>query len=94
MSNTEGSIPGNGHSVRIPNTGSSGVWLTTVTVHGLFTVSSGNEIIYLLAEEEFGSWAVTDRRLSLVYLPSSYEIRDGEALAPPVTTQHNRLPGQ
>jgi hypothetical protein len=88
VSDTEGSMPsGGGSSVRIPDTGSSGVWLTTVTVHGLFAVTPGNKTIYFLADESFGTWTVYDRRISLVYLPSDYDIRgDAAAAAPPQAT--------
>ena len=84
VSDTPSSMPsGGGTYVRIPNTGSYGVWLPSLTVHGLFTVaSSGTHTFYLLAKETFGAWAVYDRTLTLVYIPSNYGLLKNQTSAP------------
>lgn len=62
--------PGSGTAIQIPDTGTGAVWLTGLTVHGLFTVGSGTHTFYFLAQEIDGTWAALDRALTLVYLPT------------------------
>ena len=65
------SLPtGSGTALQIPDTGTTAVWLTSLTVHGLFPVTSGTHTFYLLAQEIDGIWAALDRTLTLVYLPT------------------------
>jgi len=73
---------GGGTSIRIPDTGAAGVWLAGLTVHGLFPVGSGTHTFYLLAEEDSGAWAVFDRTLTLVYLPTGLGVAKSAAGEP------------
>jgi hypothetical protein len=50
----------------------SGTFQYPVTVHGLFSVSSGSNTFYLLADKSTGSFTVYDRQLTLVFIPTAY----------------------
>jgi hypothetical protein len=43
-----------------------------VTVQGVFPVSSGTSTVYLLGNEDAGSWRATDLQLTLIYVRTAY----------------------
>jgi len=73
VSASSSSLPDNqDNELTIANAVPSGGFNYPVTVHGLFSVSSGSNTFYLLAREYAGSFTVYDRQLTLVFLPTAY----------------------
>jgi hypothetical protein len=96
VSAASGSMPGGGGTlVRIPGTAGNGIWNQSLTVHGLFPVDTvGIHTFYLVAEATWGSWTVTDRSLTLVYLPTSYDFGGAIKAASAPSQELDRAPGQ
>jgi hypothetical protein len=63
----------------------TGTYQFPVTVHGLFSVSSGSNTFYLLAREYSGSFLVYDRQLTLAYFPTAY----GTVTSPKLAGEQN-----
>jgi hypothetical protein len=55
-----------------PGAAATGDYQSAITVHGLFTVSSGTHTFYFLANEASGDVDVYDMQLTLVYIPTAY----------------------
>ncbi len=73
VSDTAGSFPANQDvSLLIPSAAPTGVYSFPVTVHGLFSVSSGANTFYFLADETSGLVTAGDIQLSLVFFPTAY----------------------
>lgn len=73
VSDVAGSLPANQDvGVFIPLGAATGIYTYAVTVHGLFSVTSGAHTFYLLADENFGDAHVYDAQLTLAYFPTAY----------------------
>ena len=59
-------------TISIPSALPSTAYGRVVTVHGVFPVTAGAHTFILLAEENGGSWVVTDRQLTLMFFPTAY----------------------
>ncbi len=74
VSESPGSYVG-GHQIycRIPAGAATGTYHQCVTVQWLFEVSTpSSDAFYFVADEVAGDWSVTDRNLTLIYIPSAY----------------------
>jgi len=85
--------------VAIPSSAEDGTYYSAVTVHGLFSVSSGNNTFYFLADKYSGGTVyVFDMQLTLAYFPTAYggvvstkiagepDVPDDQALEAPAIT--------
>ncbi|MFH1501884.1 MAG: hypothetical protein ABIG03_02425 [Candidatus Eisenbacteria bacterium] len=83
VSTSSSALPSGGAIyVRVPDGSGTGTWFQSVTVHGLFETPGGSDVFYFLADLVIGDWTVSDRKLSLIYIPTAYGTVTPTMLAP------------
>ena len=82
--------------LRVPTNADDGTWNPSATVQWLFEVASaGTHTFYFLADELVGTWAVYQRNMTLVYIPSAYGVVSSTITVPPSNREEARiLPGR
>ncbi|HEY6866936.1 MAG TPA: hypothetical protein VI792_06750 [Candidatus Eisenbacteria bacterium] len=79
VSNAFGTLPAHqDFALSVPDVAPTATYSTPVSPHSLFTVGAGANTFYLIGHLGTGSMNVTDRQLTLVYLPTAY----GTVVAP------------
>lgn len=79
VSNAFGTLPTHqDFALAIPDVAPTGNYSTPVTVQSLFTVGPGANTFYLMGDLSAGSMSVTDRQLTLIFVPTAY----GTVVAP------------
>jgi hypothetical protein len=97
VSNSSSSFPyGADMYLCIPANADDGDWGPGATVQWLFEVdSAGTHSFYFLAYEHVGTWAVYQRNMTLVYVPSAYGTVSSTVAAPPSNPEEaTALPGR
>lgn len=72
ISTSPSSLPVSQQTPLIYTHGFNDILSLPVTVQGLFSVGAGVTTFYLLAEDDTSYWTAGHRKLTLVYLPTSY----------------------
>jgi len=82
--------------LRVPANADDGEWNPGAAVQWLFEVdTAGMHTFYFLADQVVGNWAVYQRNMTLVYIPSAYGTISSTVAAPPSNPEEaTALPGR